>query len=130
MVRIWLARVVLAAAAAAGAQGPRAEFFSLAEMRAMCRGESDEAPGFRTGASYRLLAQLQRERCRMFLLGIAEGQLQRLEADGHERCLPAGTPQAEVADALVATLAERSEAAGGTVDELVQDALRARYGCL
>ena len=130
MVRILVAMSVLAAAAEANSQTARTEFFSLEQMQAMCRGESDESPGFRTGASYRLLAQLQRERCRMYLLGVAEGQLQRLEADGRERCLPAGTSGAEVADTLVATLTERSEAAGGTVDELVQDALRARYGCL
>ena len=130
MVRILVAMSVLAAAAEANSQTARTEFFSLEQMQAMCRGESDESPGFRTGASYRLLAQLQRERCRMYLLGVAEGQLQRLEADGRESCLPVGTPEAEVADALVAALTARSEAAGGTVDELVQDALRARYGCL
>ena len=131
MVRMAMTLGVLAAGAtAAGAQTMRAEFFTVAEMRSMCRGESPESPEFRTGASFRLLAQLQRERCRMYLLGVAEGQLQRLEADGRENCLPAGTPEAEVADALVATLAERSEEASGTVDELVQDALRARYGCL
>ena len=119
------------AGAAAAAQPPaRAEFFGVEQMRSMCRGEDGDAPEFRTDAANRLVAQVARERCRMYLLGLAEGQLRRLEQDGRGRCLPPGTSDAEVADALVEALVRRPREAAGTVDELVQDALRARYGCL
>lgn len=121
---------LLAVAGATVPQPARAEFFTLEQMRAMCRGEDDRAAEFRTGAGYRLLAQVARERCRMYLLGLAEGQLRRIEFEGRERCLPAGTTDAQVADALVAALADRPEQARASVDEVVQDALRSRYGCL
>ena len=125
-----LSALGLLAAAAAPIQPARAEFFTVDRMRAMCRGEAADAPQFRTDAGNRLLAQVSRERCRMYLLGIAESQLQRLGADSRALCLPAEASEAEVADALADALARRPVEAGGTVDEAVQDALRARYGCL
>jgi hypothetical protein len=64
----------------------------------------------------------------MYLLGLAEGRLRRTEQDGGGRCLPAGTTEAEVADFLVGALVEGHEA-GASIDEIVREALRARYGC-
>ena len=125
-----LGMIALGALAAAGAaaQPARAELFGVEEMRALCRGEAADARGFRTEAGNRLLAQVSRERCRMYLLGLAEARLQRIEPDARARCLPAGTADA-VADALAEALVEPSEAPGGTVDTFVQETLRARFGC-
>jgi len=128
MIALGALAAAAAAGAAAAAQPARAEFFGVEEMRALCRGETDDARQFRTDAGHRLLAQVSRERCRMYLLGLAEGRLRRTGQDGGGRCLPAGTTEAEVADFLVGALVEGHEA-GGSVDEIVGEALRARYGC-
>ena len=126
-------RTLLIGAAAAGALFPlqpaRAELYDIDEMRALCRGESAESPEFRTGAGYRLLAQVARERCRMYLLGLAEGQVDRRERASGSRCLPAGTAPAQVADALVEAVLAEPEGSGGTLAGLVRDALRTRFGC-
>lgn len=129
MIRTMLIGAAALAGAAAPLQPARAELYGIDRLRALCRGEAPESAEFRTGAGYRLLAQVARERCRMYLLGLAEGQLDRRERAGGERCLPAGTDPARVADALAEALLAEPEGSGGTVAGLVRDALRARFGC-
>ena len=124
MVRRLLA-LGAAAAAATTPAAARAELVGAAELRGLCRGEIAEEAQFRTAAGYRLAAQVSRERCRMYLLGIAEAQLE----GSARRCIPAATPASEVAEALVEALLAEPEAAVRPVAELVRDALRARYRC-
>ena len=129
MIRPMLMSAVALAGTAVPSQPARAELYGIDELRALCRGETAESPEFRTGAGYRLLAQVARERCRMYLAGLAEGQLDRRERATGARCLPAGTPPEAVADALVEALLAEPEGSGGTVAGLVRDALRTRFGC-
>ena len=96
MIRAILTIGAVLAAAAAPLQPARAEMYGIAELRGLCRGESPESAEFRTGAGYRLLAQVARERCRMYLLGVAEGQLDRRERSGGSSCLPAGTGNGKI----------------------------------
>ena len=103
----------------------KAEFFSYAQMQGLCRGQTGEAAAFRTDASHRLLAETYRARCRMYLLGQADAYLQ----SRGRSCIPAGTAESQVADALVDGLLSRPEAPAGGVGEVVRDVLRARYGC-
>lgn len=125
MIRRMLITLLVLAGAAVPLQPARAELYSIEELRALCRGESAETPEFRTGAGYRLLAQIARERCRMFLLGVADASL---ELSGRH-CIPAETPPTEVADHLAAAVLAEPEGSGGTVAGLVRDALRTRYRC-
>ena len=128
---VWTRGALCAIAAAAtttALQPVRAEFFGTEQVRALCRGETADAREFRTDAANRLLAQVSRERCRMYLLGLAEARLQRIGPEVRAQCLPEETADA-VADALVEALAEPPEAPGGTVDAFVQETLRARFGC-
>ncbi|HYD14278.1 MAG TPA: hypothetical protein VEC11_15640 [Allosphingosinicella sp.] len=100
---------------------PAVGLFSVAEMRAMCRGESDGDPRFRTQAAYELLAELQRAKCRMYLLGIAEGIGEACAADPRGR------------DALGARLAaavlRAPEDRETSVAALVRAELLLRPGC-
>ena len=128
---VWTRGALCAIAAAATAtalQPARAEFFGTDQVRALCRGETADAREFRTPAANRLLAQVSRERCRMYLLGLAEARLQRIGPEARAQCLPEGTADT-VADALVEALLEPSEAPDGAVDAFVQETLRARFGC-
>lgn len=125
MIRRMLVALTVVAAATVPLQPARAELYTITELRGLCRGESAESPEFRTGAGYRLLAQIARERCRMFLLGVADAALE-LSA---RRCIPAGTPPAEVADQLAEAVLAEPEGSGGTVAGIVRDALRSRYRC-
>ena len=128
---VWTRNVLCAIAAAAIAtplHPVRAEFFSTEQVRSLCRGETADARQFRTSAANRLAAQVSLERCRMYLLGLAEARLQRAGPEARARCIPAGTTD-DVADALVEALVEPPEAPRGTVDAIVEDTLRARFGC-
>ena len=125
MIRRMLIALIAVAGATLPLQPARAELYTIEELRGLCRGESAEAGEFRTGAGYRLLAQIARERCRMFLLGVADASLE-LSA---RRCIPAGTPPADVADHLADAVLAEPEGSGGTVAGIVRDALRTRYRC-
>ena len=124
-------RLIIQAAAALAAcavplQPAQAEFFNFEQMRGLCRGQTGDAAEFRTDASHRLLAETYRARCRMYLLGQADAYLDRGNRRG---CLPPGTRDSEVADALVQGLLRRTETPAGGVGEVVRDVLRDRYGC-
>jgi hypothetical protein len=125
---------IVALAALATAAAPlapaHAEFFTLDEMRSMCRGETAETAEFRTGAGHRLLAETHRARCRMYLLGQVDGYLQaRGEPQDRARCLGAAASQGQVADAIVEALLTRTEEPVGGLGALVRDVLRTRFGC-
>ena len=83
MIRRMLVAFTVAAAATVPLQPARAELYTIEQLRGLCRGESAESPEFRTGAGYRLLAQIARERCRMFLLGVADAALRNADLDLH-----------------------------------------------
>jgi hypothetical protein len=107
-----------------------AEFFSFDEMRDMCRGETDQPAEFRTSAGYRLLASSLRDRCRMYLLGLAEtGLRQAGEVASRQGCLADQTPPAEVAEVLAEALAARAEPPPDGLAGLVREVLLSRYGC-
>ena len=118
-------------AASLGAPSPaRAEFFTFEQLRSMCRGEVEAAGQFRTGAAYALLAQTHRERCRMYLLGLADAYLQsRPVREGEQHCIVAEMPEASAADVLAEALIRRSDAPAGGAAEVVRDVLRTDFGC-
>jgi hypothetical protein len=124
--RLIIQAAIALAACAAPLHPARAEFFSYAQMRGLCRGETGEAAEFRTDASHRLLAETYRARCRMYLLGQADAYLDQANRPD---CIRPGTADAEVAEALVQGLLRRTETPAGGVGEVVRDVLRARYGC-
>ena len=127
MIRRLITQAALVVAPSAVPLEPaQAEFFSYAQMQGLCRGDTGDGAAFRTDASRRLLAETYRARCRMYLLGQADAQLQRIE---RLACIPAGTPESEVGDTLAQGLLDRAEAPPGGVGEVVRDVLRARYGC-
>ncbi len=127
MIRRLVVPAAIALAACAVPLHPaQAEFFSYEQMRALCRGQTGDAAEFRTDASHRLLAQTYRARCRMYLLGQADAFLDRGNRRG---CLPPGTRDSEVAEALVQGLLRRTGTPAGGVGEVVREVLRDRYGC-
>lgn len=72
---IWFA-IGLAALAAPAARTdavPADGHFTASELRVLCRGETETSPQFRTQAGYQMMAEYQRARCRMYLLGVADG---------------------------------------------------------
>src|SRR6185503_7174635 len=86
--RLLVCGTVLAAASLGAPSPARAEFFSVEQLRSMCRGEVEAEGQFRTGAAYELLAQTYRERCRMYLLGLADAYLQsRMVREGDPHCI-------------------------------------------
>jgi hypothetical protein len=121
----------LAAAVSAALPAPaRAEFFTFEQMRGLCRGDTGEAPEFRTRASHLLLAQTHRARCRMYLLGQVDGYLQRrAEPQDRAQCLGTSASEAAVTEAIVEALLARADAPQGGIGELVRDVLRTRFGC-
>ena len=126
--------LALAAATAAAASVPlapvQAEFFTLAELRDMCRGAIGENAEFRTGAGHRLLAETYRARCRMYLLGVADGYLQtHAETDARMACIRPGTPEAEVAEPLIEAVLTRTDVPDDGIAALVREVLRSRFGC-
>lgn len=127
MIRRLVIQAAAALAACALPSAPaRAEFFGYEQMRDLCRGQTGDAAEFRTDASHRLLAETYRARCRMYLLGQADAFL---DGGNRRRCLPPGTRDSEVAEALVQGLLRRAETPAGGVGEVVRDVLRDRYGC-
>jgi len=155
MVPLLIIGAAMAAQAPAQADGQ----FSMAEIRTMCRGESDEPAQFRTEAAFRLLADIQRNKCRMYLLGIADGigrgggQGDRCPSQGPDRETqtdrmvaailsdapdPGRAASAPVqqrpgrealADRLVAAVLSESRDAGQSIPGLVQRVLGAESGC-
>ena len=125
-------RQVLAALTVAASLSPlhpaRAEFFTVEQMREMCRGGDEDAPQFRTRAANQLLAESYRARCRMYLLGVVDAVLQDEWAPGR-RCIAPGTPEADVTEPLVEALLEPRETPEGGVAAIVREALHSRFGC-
>jgi hypothetical protein len=129
MAVMMLGSAALAAALAAQAAPHQAEMFTLAEVRAMCEGKTEGAAEFRTGAAYQLLARIERDKCRMYLLGIAQGVERASAAMGQASCTPGPTFRDELADRLVeAVLRPAGDPAGGIV-QIVRDVLGSRPGC-
>jgi hypothetical protein len=129
MRRIFALACAAAVAAAAPVSPAHAEFYSFEALQNMCRGESVEEPEFRTGAARELLRDIYRSRCRMYLLGLADGFLDAAADERRITCLPLGTDESEVAAALVAELLGRTQPPRGGVGEIVRDVLRNRYNC-
>ena len=121
-----LVQIIALSAAAAQAQ-PDTSYFNAAEIRTMCRGETEESPQFRTEAAFRLLAQVQRSKCRMYLLGLADGIGRGQPDQGRAACLPPASEREALADRLVeAVLNETGDA---DTPAIVRWVLRTVYGC-
>lgn len=126
-----LACGTMLAAASLGTPSPaRAEFFTFEQLRSMCRGEVESAGQFRTGAAYALLAQTHRDRCRMYLLGLADAYLQsRPVREEEAHCIVEEMPEDTAADLLAEALIRRSDVPAGGAGEVVRDVLRTDFGC-
>ena len=106
-----------------------AEFYTVAQMRSLCRGEVNESADFRTEAAYALLARTYRDRCRMYLLGVTDDFLAARPGQTPPRvCLPREATETEVADVLVAALVEPGSQAE-TLTDFVRRVLEDRYRC-
>ena len=130
--RLLVCGTVLAAASLGAPSPARAEFFTFEQLRNMCRGEveSTAEAQFRTGAAYALLAQSYRERCRMYLRGLADAYLQsRPIREGELHCIVEEMPEASAADVLSEALIRRSDAPAGGAAEVVRDVLKTDFGC-
>jgi len=90
----------------------------------MCRGQTDEPAEFRTQTAFELLAQHQRSKCRMYLLGLAEGLAQSERGDA--TCLPPIADREALSDRLVAAVLEGP--GGAEIPEIVRGVLRS-YDC-
>ena len=100
--------------------------FSAAEIRTMCRGETEEPSPFRTEAAIRLLAEHQRSKCRMYLLGLAEGLARSRQERDPPLCLPPRAERDGFADRLLdAVISE----AGGTLPSTVRRVILTHYRC-
>ena len=130
--RLMVCGTVLAAASLGAPSPARAEFFTFEQLRSMCRGEVDTAAEgqFRTGAAYELLARTYRERCRMYLLGLADAYLQsRVVREGEPHCIVEEMPEASAANVLSEALVRRTDAPAGGAAEVVRDVLKTDFGC-
>ena len=130
--RLLVCGTVLAAASLGVPSPARAEFFTFDQLRNMCRGEIETAADaqFRTGAAYELLARTYRERCRMYLLGLADAYLQsRPVGEGEQHCIVAEMPEETAANLLSEALIRRTDAPAGGAAEVVRDVLKTDFGC-
>ena len=122
--------VALAFAPLAAISPAKAEFFTFEQLRNMCRGGVEVEGQFRTGAAYALLAQTHRERCRMYLLGLADAYLlNRADRDQDHHCIVEEMPETTAADLLAEALLRRTEAPAGGAAEVVREVLRTDFGC-
>lgn len=128
--RLIVLGAMLASSPFAAPSPARAEFFSFEQLRNMCRGDVEGEAQFRTGAAYALLAQSHRERCRMYLLGLADAYLlsRPVREDGHH-CIVEEMPEATAAQVLAEALIRRTEAPVGGAAEVVREVLRTDFGC-
>jgi hypothetical protein len=118
-----------AVAAAAPATPAEAELLSFEQLRAMCAGETADSTEFRTGSAHALLREIYRSRCRMYLLGIADGLLHREDSRQPRSCPGHDIAEPEIGDRLVEAVLDRTEAGEGGASEIVREVLRTRYGC-
>jgi hypothetical protein len=124
---IWITLGSAALAAFVAAQpgaAPANGHFTAAEVRAMCRGEAGGEARFRTQAAYALMAEVQRSKCRMYLLGVADGI--GPPDDRGRTCPPAVTEREALGDLLVAAVLQPPEASDRGVPDIVRTVLRAR----
>ena len=130
MVRRIIGLAAMAAAAAAAPAAPaQAELFTFEQLRAMCAGEAADSAEFRTGAAHALLREIYRSRCRMYLLGIAEGLRHGDDGQQPPSCPDAAMNEPEIGDRLVEAVLGRTETGEVRVAQIVRDVLRTRYGC-
>ena len=116
---IWMAlgAATLAFSAAAQAAAPADGHFTVAELRMLCRGEAEGNPQFRTQAGYAMLAEYQRAKCRMYLLGLADG-IGWQQADGRACASPA-TAREALGDRLVEAVLEAPATSGSSIRAIV-----------
>jgi len=125
--------MALAASAAVAAAAPvapaQAELLGFEQLRAMCAGEAADSAEFRTGAAHALLREIYRSRCRMYLLGIADGLLHGQDGRQPPSCPGHDIVEPEIGDRLVEAVLDHAEAGEGGAAQIVGDVLRTRYGC-
>ena len=114
------AALAASVAAQAGTAPPEGQF-TAAELRVMCRGESAENPRFRTRAGYEMLAEYQRAKCRMYLLGVADGI--GWHQAGGRACAPGAAERERLADQLVEAMLQPPATPDGSVRGIVAAAL-------
>ncbi len=108
---------------------PENELVSAADVRMMCAGESREPGDFRTSAAFALQAEIERQKCRMYLMGIAEGIEAASAARGEPRCVPSDAHREALAEVLTEAVAVRADEPGARVGDIVRAALRAQFSC-
>ena len=127
---LWIvlgsATLVVSVTAQAG-PAPGDGHFTYAELRMMCRGETEGNPQFRTQASYEMLAQYQRAKCRMYLLGVADG-IGWHRADARA-CTPAANERETLGDQLVEAVLQAPVGPETSIRGIVAAALIARPPC-
>ena len=123
-----MASAILVSAMLAQPEPPAAGSFSPAEVRTMCRGETEEPARFRTDAAFRLLAQHQRSNCRMYLLGLADGIGRSLQ-ERESFCLPPVTERDLLADRLAEAVLSGSGEADADIAAIVRQVLLSHYRC-
>jgi len=128
--RRMIGLAALALAGTAPASPARAEFVRFEQLQGLCAGQAADAAEFRTEAAHMLLRDIYRARCRMYLLGLADGLFARWDVGPPAlACLRTERPEAEVADALIEAVLSRTAPPAGGVGEIVREVLRDRYGC-
>jgi hypothetical protein len=127
---IWMALGSAALVASVTTQpgtAPADGHFTASELRVLCRGEAEGNPQFRTQAGYEMLAEYQRARCRMYLLGVADGIGWR-QADGRA-CAPGANDRDTLADQLVEFVLQSPITPEASIRGIVAAALLARPPC-
>ena len=121
--------ILLAGAFAAQPTPAASGAFSADEIRTMCRGEGDEGAEFRTDAAFRLFVNYQRSRCRMYLLGVADGMIHSARLGEPGLCLPPGLDRERLADQLTEALLSEQAAADSSLPAIVERLLRSESRC-
>lgn len=131
MMMIWLVSSLFSVQVGAGPVDlpqPQ-ELIEGREVRAMCAGESREAAEFRTEAALALHAEIQRQKCRIYLLGIAEGIEAAAAARGEPRCVPYAADREALAEVLGDAVAARAGDPSARIGPIVRTAVRAQFAC-
>ena len=127
---IWMAlgsAALVASVTAQAGTAPADGHFTAVELRAMCRGEGEGNPQFRTSAGYEMLAEYRRARCRMYLLGVADGLGWR-QTDGRA-CTHAANERDALADQLAEFMLQSPDTSDTSVRGIVAAALIAHPPC-
>ena len=103
--------------------------FSPAEIRTMCRGETEGPSPFRTEAAIRLLAEHQRSKCRMYLLGLAEGLARSGEGRDPPLCLPPRAERDGFADRLLDAVLSETGDDEAALPNIVRRVILTHYRC-